>query len=164
MRRRRGTSGQATIEFALIYGGVILPLTFMTIFVAEQLWIWHSVTEFTRDGAAYAATHCATDGTNVIGYMQARVPAMIDQQRFSSGEAGIQVSYFTTAADGTSTPYDPNACSSCLPDAVSVSITNYQFLRFAGFLGLAPTTLPPFTTTVPMESGGYQDASGSCTE
>src|SRR6185369_14632852 len=86
--------GQATIEFALIYGAVILPLTFMTIFVAEQLWIWHSVAEFTRDGAHYAATHCATDGSNVIGYMTLRVPAMIDQARFQNGEAGIQVQYF----------------------------------------------------------------------
>lgn len=156
-------SGQATIEFALIYGAVILPLTFMTIFVAEQLWIWHSVAEFTRDGAHYAATHCATDGTNVVGYMTSRVPPMIDQNRFQTGEAGIQVQYFMNGTDGASTPYDPNACGSCVPDSVSVIITSYQFLRFAGFLGLAPTTMPPFTTNEPMESGGFQDASGSCT-
>lgn len=155
MRRRQ--SGQATIEFALIYGAVMLPLTFMSIFVAEQLWIWHSVAEFTRDGAAYAATHCATDGANVIGYMQSRVPAMVDQARFQSGEAGIQVTY--SYAEGISA----ESCGTCIPDSVTVSITNYQFLRFAGYMRLAPATLPPFTTTVPMESGGYQDASGTCT-
>jgi hypothetical protein len=163
MRRRR-RSGQATIEFALVYGAVFMPLTFMTIFVAEQLWIWHSVSDFTRDGASYAATHCATDGSNVVGYMVNRVPAMIDQNRFQGGEAVINVEYITIGADGARAPYDPTACGSCMPDAVSVSITNYQFLRFAGFLGLAPATMPPFTTTVPMESGGYQDASGSCTQ
>ena len=30
----------------------------MVIFVAEMLWVWHSVVDFTRDGARYAATHC----------------------------------------------------------------------------------------------------------
>ena len=154
MRRRQ--SGQATIEFALIYGAVILPLTFMTIFVAEQLWIWHSVVEFTRDGASYAATHCATDGSNVTGYMLSRVPPMVDQNRFQGEEAVINVAY--TYPEGVA----PETCGSCLPDSVSVSVTGYRFLRFAGFLGLSPATMPPFTTTVPMESGGYQDALGSC--
>ena len=156
--------GQATIEFALIYGAVILPLTFMTIFVAEQLWIWHSVADFTRDGAQYAATHCATDGTNVINYMTSHVPAMIDRERFQAGEAGIQVQYMVNNSDGTTAAYEPTACGGCVPDSVTVSVTTYQFLRFAGFLRLPPATMPPFTTTVPMENGGYQDASGSCTE
>src|SRR5437763_15888478 len=47
--------GQALLEFALLYGAVLLPLTFMVIFVAEMLWIWHSVADFTRDEARYAA-------------------------------------------------------------------------------------------------------------
>ena len=45
-----------------------------------------------------------------------------------------------------------------MPDTVSVSITNYQFLRFASFMKLPPVTIPPFTTSVPMESAGLQDA------
>jgi hypothetical protein len=162
-QRGRTAVGQTSIEFALIYGAVILPLTFMTIFVAEMLWVWHSVAEFTREGASYAATHCATDGSNVVAYMQSRVPPMIDRDRFQSGEVGIQVQYFSRNADGNVSPYDPAGCAGCVPDNVSVSITGYQFLRFAGFLGVAPATLPPFTTNVPMESAGYNDASGSCT-
>src|SRR5712675_608914 len=67
-KRRR--SGQASIEFALLYGAVILPLTFMIVFVSEMLWVWHSVVDFTRDGANYAATHCwMGDGGNVTTYM-----------------------------------------------------------------------------------------------
>jgi hypothetical protein len=162
-QRGRTAVGQTSIEFALIYGAVILPLTFMTIFVAEMLWVWHSVAEFTREGASYAATHCATDGANVVAYMQSHVPPMIDRDRFQSGEVGIQVQYFSRNADGNVSPYDPAGCAGCVPDNVSVSITGYQFLRFAGFLGVAPATLPPFTTNVPMESAGYNDASGSCT-
>ena len=81
-RAHSGRSGQAAVEFAVLYAGVILPLTFMTIFVAEMLWIWHSVADFTRDGARYAVTHCwMADGSNVTGYMQSHVPAMIDQAR-----------------------------------------------------------------------------------
>ena len=34
-------AGQAAIEFALLYGAVILPLTFMVVFVSEMLWVWH---------------------------------------------------------------------------------------------------------------------------
>ncbi len=62
VRRRR--SGQSSVEFALLYSAAILPLTFMIVFVSEALWIWHSVVDFTRDGANYAATHCwMGDGT-----------------------------------------------------------------------------------------------------
>src|ERR1035441_514690 len=56
--RRPSQGGQALVEFALAWGTVILPLTFMIIYTSELLWIWHSVADFTRDGARYAATHC----------------------------------------------------------------------------------------------------------
>jgi len=102
---RRGTqsalrhSGQATVEFALLYASVVLPLTFMIVFVSEMLWVWHSVADFTRDGARYAATHCwMADGSNVAGaggYMPTHVPAMIDMDQFQTGAAGIQVQYFS---------------------------------------------------------------------
>jgi hypothetical protein len=160
-------AGQASSEFALLYAGVILPLTFMLVFVAEMLWIWHSVVDFTRYGARYASTHCwEADGSasNVIQYMESNVPPMIDMNQFQTGAAGIQVSYFSQNPDGTSTPFESSSCSGaiCVPDTVSVSITNYQFTRFSGFLGLPSVTMPPFTTNVPMESAGYSDASGTC--
>src|SRR5207249_2763537 len=98
--RRRNSSGQATVEFALIYAGAILPLSFMVIFVAEMLWVWHSVVDFTRDGARYAATHCwQADGSNVQAYMQSHVPRMIDMDQFQNGSAGITVQYFSRDPD-----------------------------------------------------------------
>ena len=159
--RRRSARGQAVMEFAVLFTAVILPLTFMSIFVAEMLWVWHSVVDFTRDGARYASTHCwMADSSNVLQYMESHVPAMIDQDQFQTGTAGIQVQYFS---DGGVTPFSGETCGGvCVPDAVSVSITNYQFLRFASFMKQPPVTIPPFTTTVPMESAGYQDASGVC--
>jgi hypothetical protein len=154
-------SGQAITEFALIYAVVVLPLTFMTVFVAEMLWVWHGVCEFTRQGAQYAATHCwQSDGGNVSAWMQANVPAILDQQRFAAGDVGISVQYFS---DAGVTPFDSSSCGGvCIPSSVSVSVTNYQFLRFASFMRLPPVTIPPFTTAVPMENAGFQDASGTC--
>ena len=77
MKRRR--SGQATIEFALLYSAVILPLTFMAVFVSEMLWVWHSVVDFTRDGANYAATHCwMGDGSNVTAALQFGITGTAD--------------------------------------------------------------------------------------
>ena len=93
-----GRSGQASIEFALLYSAVILPLTFMVVFVSEMLWVWHSVVDFTRDGATYAATHCwMGDGGNVTTYMTTHVPRMIDMERFQSGEGGPDQLFFPGA-------------------------------------------------------------------
>ena len=166
---RPAPRGQAALEFALLYSAVILPLTFMGVFVAEMLWTWHSVADLTRRGAQFAATSCWTaDGSagNVINYMQTTVPPMIDMDQFQNGAAGIQVQYFTQNPDGTLTAFDGNNCGGgvCIPDSVSVSVTTYQYRRFSGFFKLGPVTMPPFTTTVPMESAGYRDASGTCTE
>jgi hypothetical protein len=165
--RAKRASGNAVLEFALLYGTIILPLTFMLIFVSEMAWIWHSVVDFTRDGARYAATHCfESDGSagNVLAYMESNVPIMIDQGQFQSGAAGIQISYFSQNPDGSLAPFDPTVCGGtlCLPDSVSVAIRNYQFTRFSSFFKLPAVTIPPFTTTVPMESAGYQDATGAC--
>ncbi len=158
---RSSTGGQALTEFVVLYAGVILPLTFMVIFVAEMLWVWHGVVDFTRDGARYASTHCWTaDGSNVLAYMESHVPAILDRSVFESGNAGITIQYFS---DGGVTPFNGNTCAGiCVPDTVSVSIANYQFLRFASFMKQPPVTIPPFTTALPMESAGFQDASGVC--
>jgi hypothetical protein len=139
----------------------------MLVFVAEMLWTWHSVVDFTRAGAQFAATHCwESDGSagNVLNWMETHVPLMMDRQQFQTNAAGIEVQYFSQASGGGLTPL--SSCSDggaiCEPDAVSVSITSYQFTRFSSFFRLGNVRMPPFTTTIPMESGGYQDASGTC--
>lgn len=163
--RRRTRSGQATVEFALLFTTAALPLTFMLIVSAQMLWIWHSVVDFTRDAARYAATHCFTgDGSNVLAWMQSHVPAMIDQNQFQNGTAIIQVQYYSRNPDGSLAVFsgcDATCSTACIPDDVSVGIASYQFLRFSGFFKLPPVTIPSFTTTVPMESAGC-DESGNC--
>ena len=163
----RGARGQAVTEFALLYTAVVVPLVFMCIFVSEMLWVWHSVVDFTRDGARYAATHCwMADSSNVLQYMQSHVPLMIDQNQFqTNGASLIQIQYFQR--DPVSGALSAFFCNSsecgagCIPDAVSVSVTNYQFFRFSTFMRLPPVTIPPFTTNLAMESAGC-DESGNC--
>jgi hypothetical protein len=85
-------------------------------------------------------------------------------KQFQGASAQIQVVYFTQNPDGSVTPFDASACtgSICVPDSVTVSVSNYQYAPFSGFFKLPPVTMPAFTTTVPMESAGYQDNSGTC--
>ena len=138
----------------------------MLIFVAEMLWVWHSVADFTRDGARYAATHCwQSDTGNVLAYMQSHVPRMIDMDQFQNGSAGIQVAYFSKdLSTGNLTDFtcDAAECTvDCIPDAVSVSVTNYQFTRLASFFKLPAVLMPDFRTSVSMGSGGC-DEGGNC--
>src|SRR5690349_5534351 len=74
-----GQAGAITIEFAIAWTGLVAPLTFGIVFTAQLLWIWHSVTDWTREGARYAATHCVqSSGDNVVAYMRANIPPMVD--------------------------------------------------------------------------------------
>lgn len=168
MRRRthRPVAGQATLEFVLACGGVLLPATFALIFTAQLLWIWHSVNDFTRQGANYASTHCwESSAANVTGFMRANVPLMINQDQFQNGPAVISITYFS--ADPTTGELAPFQCSSdcstsCIPDTVTVSVTGYQFLTFVTAIGLPPVPLPNFQTSQPMESAGCDPEQGVC--
>jgi hypothetical protein len=166
VQRTHKKSGQALLEFALVYVGVVVPLTFGIIFLSEMLWTWHSVVELNRDVARYAATHCYQGDTqNVISYMQTHVPRMIDQEQFQQGQATLAVNYFARDPDtGQLTPFscDGDCSIDCIPDAVSVSIRDYQFKHFLDYLKLQPITIPPFTTSLPIESAGCDPQQGSC--
>ena len=161
------TRGQATIEFAAIYAAVVLPLTFMLIFVSEMLWVWHSVADYTRLGARYAATHCwQGGGENVLSWMRTNVPRMIDMDQFQNSTAEIEVRYFQRDPDSGSLvdfSCDGGECSAaCVPDFVSVRVANYEFRRFNSYFGLPPVRIPDFRTSVPMESAGCDPESGTC--
>jgi hypothetical protein len=159
-------SGQALVEFALAWGTVILPLTFMIIFTSELLWIWHCVADFTRDGARYAATHCwQGDSSNVVTYMKANIPLMPYQDQFLTGPAEINVAYFSRDPDsGSLIPFscDGDCSTTCIPDVVTVSVTNFQFSTFVTTLGIPPVNIPDFHTSVPMESAGCDPEQGVC--
>ena len=165
--RRLDCRGHAALEFVLVFCAVLLPVTLMLVSMANLLWIWHSVAEFTRDGARYAATHCWQSGApNVVSYMRSHVPVNIDQTRFSEGEAEIQVQYFswdTESGQLSEFSCDGGDCSTlCVPDTVTVRVTNYEFRGLAAYLGLPTVTIPAFETSLPMESAGCDPEQATC--
>lgn len=159
-------SGAVTVEFALTYVGLIVPVTFAIVFTAQLLWVWHSAIEWTREGARYAATHCwQSDGSNVQTYMKANVPVNIDQDQFTIGTAQLAISYYSK--DPSSGAYIDFTCDGdcsvvCVPDLVIVSVTGYEFTRFLRYLGMSPIALPDFTTSMPVEGAGCNAEDGSC--
>ena len=159
-------SGQTTVEFALTYLGVVLPLTFGLAFISQLLWVWHSVNEFTRQGASYASTHCwEGSASNVLDFMHANVPAMVDQNQFRDGPVEINVTYFAKdPTSGSLTPFqcDSDCSISCVPDTVTVSVLGYTYRTFIPNLGLPPVPLPDFRTSAPMESAGCDPEQGVC--
>ena len=166
VHKSRSRSGAVSMEFVIAFAGAVLPATFAIIFTAQLLWIWHSVNEFTRMGASYAATHCwQSSASNVVGFMQSNVPLMLDQVEFQNGTAAISVSYFAEdPASGMLSPFscDTDCSNGCIPDVVTVSVTGYQFARFVQYVGLPPITMPNFQTTQPMESCGCDPEQGVC--
>jgi hypothetical protein len=163
MRDRNNRRGQISVEFALLFAGVLVPTTFGTIFAAEILWTWHSVNDFTRQGAGYAATHCwQSSAGNVTAFMLANLPLMPGNDQFQNGPVQIQVSYF--AEDPTTGILTPFACdgdctTGCIPDVVTVTVSNYQVTTL---LGIPPVVLPNFQATLPMESCGCDPETGVC--
>jgi hypothetical protein len=99
--------------------------------------------------------------------MQTHVPRTIDQNQFQSGgTAQIVVQYFQRDP-GTGQLIAFAGCSGgcsvdCLPDSVTVSVTNYQFQRFVIFLRLPPVVMPAFPTSMPMESNGCDPEQSVC--
>ena len=146
--RKQKQRGAVTVEYALAYLAVILPLTFGVIYTAELLWIWHSTAEFTRAGARYAATHCwQSSGENVLNYMRTNAPLMVDRNQFTDGTAQLAITYYSRDAEtGALTEFscDGECSVACVPDTVTVAVRNYEFRYFQGYLGLPPVLIPNF--------------------
>ena len=166
MRRRRSQSGAVTVEYAILYTTVIVPLTLGVIYAAHMLWIWHSVGEWTRLAARYASTHCwQSSGDNVLGWMRSNIPPTVDADQLRNGNADLTVSYMGRDADtGTLTAFtcDSECSAQCVPETVTVAVRNYQFGAFLTYLGLQPVAMPDFQTTVHMEGAGCDPEQGVC--
>src|ERR1700674_4702969 len=86
--------GQTTVEFARAFAGVVLPITLAVIFTSQLLWVWHSVNDFTRQGASYATTHCwESSQGNVVDFMSSNIPPMVGRDQFQSGPVQINDTY-----------------------------------------------------------------------
>jgi hypothetical protein len=155
-----------TVEYAIAYLTILLPLTFAVIYTAELLWIWNSAADFTRESARYAATHCwQPGGENVLNYMRNNAPAMVDQQQITNGTAELSVTYYAKDPDtGELIEFacDSSCSPQCVPETVTVAIRNYEFRYFLSYLGLPPVAMPDFQTTMPIESAGCDPEQGTC--
>jgi hypothetical protein len=165
--QRNSRNGQATLEFVIAFGSILLPVSMMIVFTAQLLWIWHSLVDFTREGARYATTHCwQGDGGNVVTWMQQNFPLTADRGQFTNGTAQIEVTYYARDPDtGNLAEFscDSSECSAaCVPDTVRVRVINYEYRPFMSYLGLPPVTMPDFQTQMPMESAGCNADSGEC--
>ena len=93
---------------------------------------------------------------------------MIDMDQFQNGAAGITVQYFARdPRPGTLTDFtcDAGDCSTnCVPDAVTVSVTAYQFTRFSAFFRLPAVPLPDLHASVPMGGAGCDETGTACHE
>ena len=161
-------TGQTTVEFALVYAGVLVPLTFGLIYISQLLWVWHSVVDFTRQGSGYAATHFwESSASNVIGFMRANVPLMVDRDQFQNGPAQIGVTGHAITISANMGNAQPFGCATdcstaCIPDTVTVTVTGYQYTGFVSYLGLPAVPLPNFQTSQPVESAGCDPEQGVC--
>lgn len=152
----------------MAYSALILPVTMMIIFTAQLLWVWHSMADFTNQGARYATTHCWQSGSdNVRTWMRQNAPLTSDRDQFVNGPAEITIDYFGKDADtGQLTEFscDGGDCSSaCVPAAVRVRITGYEYRGLFTYLGLPPLAMPDFQTTLAVESAGCGPDSQDCT-
>ena len=161
--KMKSLAGQASVETALVFGTVVMPAVFGVLLVAQAVWTWGGVVHLTRLGAVYAATHCwqDTSGSNVVNYMQTHVPPMIDSAQIVNGPAQIQIQYWTQdAVNHQTVPFEcAGSCTpACVPDAVTVTVNGYQFQSLVRVVGLSPINMPPFSTSMHMESvGGNPD-------
>ncbi len=165
MRSRNNTRGQSTVEMAVVFTLIVMPITLGLLMVAQATWTWSGVIHLTRKGAQYAATHCWQDsgGSNVITYMQSHLPPLVDSTQITSGPANITVQYWTQDAVNHQTiPFDcPSSCSAdCSPDAVTVTVSGYQFRSLVKAVGLQPIAMPPYSTTIQVTGVGVDPDTG----
>ena len=165
-QRRAGERGQSLVEYTFVFVGVLAPLTFGLIALAQVLWIWHSMVDWTRLGARYAATHCwQPEGANVTGWMKANAPPIPDRQAFTDGTAELVVNYYKKNPESNlfeEYSCDAECSAQCVPDSVTVRVRNYQYRGFVGYLGLPPIEMPEFNASMPVESAGCDPEAGTC--
>ena len=146
--------GVATVEFA-ICGSVALLVLIGCLEIGRTLFVWNTIGEATRRAARLAAV-CPMNDAGIArnammvpagtGSTSAVLPGM--------STANVSVTYLN-AAGGAAGSYDT-------AQYVRVQISGYTHTLFIPYVG-ATLTVPPFATTLPVESLGYVPELGTRT-
>ena len=145
-RRRKSQRGQTLVEFALA-AILFLTLLFGIIEFGRALWTWNTIVQSTHAGARFAVVGDSTNDTAIKNWV-------VFHNAAGSGEpvlnglntTNVQVAFKKN--DGTD--MSANRYNS---DMVQVGISGYTFNFIVPLFG-ASITLPPFTTTLPVEGLG----------
>jgi len=148
----RKQKGQTLVEFALV-ALIFFVILFGLIEFARALWTWNTIVQATRAGARFAVveapTGADTEVKNYVVYLNSAgtgTPVL----------PGLTVSNVTVEYLKLST--NPATVASTVSekrssDVVQIRISGYAFSFVVPILG-STVTLPPFTTTLPLEGLG----------
>lgn len=148
---KRYEQGTTTVEFAIVATLAVI-LLFGVIEISRALFVWNSLAEATRRGARVAAV-CPMNNPAIARIAIFGDPNGSNNSPILSGltTSNVSVSYLDSTG-ATATSYGSVAY-------VRVSINNYLQTLMIPFL-LPTITAPPFTTTIPAESLGYDPDTG----
>jgi Flp pilus assembly protein TadG len=133
---RRDQSGLAVVEFALI-GATAMLVLFACIEFARFAFVLNTLAEATRRGARVAVVSNASAATTATLAYADYIPGM--------SASNVSVAYYTESGGPPTGPADTAL--------VSVAITGYTHTLLVPFTDLS-VQVPPFTTTLPVESMG----------
>lgn len=143
--------GLTTVEFAIIAVSLIIVL-FGVIEVSRALFVWNTIGEATRRGARVAevcpVNHGAIRRLAVFGTGGGSGTASPVLSGLST--SNVTVEYLNASGTVLANP----AASFSAIRYVRVSITGYTHTMIIPFI-LPTLNVPPFATTVPVESLGY---------
>ena len=145
-RRDSSQKGQTLVEFALAVM-LFLTLLFGIIELGRALWTWNTIVQATRAGTRFAITSDPTNDTAIKNWVVYHNAAGTGDPVLN-GLSTSNVNVTFKKNDGTD--MSANRYNS---DMVQVGITGYTFDFIVPLFG-GSMTLPPFTTTLPVEGLG----------
>lgn len=144
MRRRQ--QGLTIVEFVFA-GSVVLVLLFACLEFSRLMYVWNALGEATRRAARVAAV-CPPNHPSVLAAALLSDPGGPTDSRFIAGLSTANVSVEYLDEGGAATASIPEMAY------VRVSITGFTHTLMIPFLNRT-LVVPPFRTTVPVESLGY---------
>lgn len=163
IRLGRRQHGLTTVEFAIV-GTVFFVILFGVIEVGRALFVWNAIAEATRRGARVAAVCPPNHGGVARATVFSNNPGDVADSPilYNLTTANVTVTYLEaqdTDADGVDDTLAVTGGAFPI-DYVQVEITGYQHTLLIPLL-TRTITVPPFITTLPAESLGWNPDTNS---